>query len=106
MNNLLRATQVAAAGSELAVAWDNGKESFFPLETLRRACPCAGCGGEPDVLGRVIRPEVSYDPKSFTLSGWEFVGGYGLQPTWGDGHRTGIYSWLYLARLDEVSRES
>ena len=43
-------------GNELAIAWNDGTESFLKLELLRRACPCAACGGEPDVLGHIIRP--------------------------------------------------
>jgi DUF971 family protein len=27
------------------------------------------------------------------------VGGYGIQPLWGDGHGAGIFSFDYLARL-------
>ena len=46
-----------------------------------------------------MRPEVSYNARSFELRGWEFVGGYALQPQWADGHRTGIYSYPYLRRL-------
>jgi len=84
---------------ELAIAWSDGTESYVSLETLRRACPCASCGGEPDVLGKVIRPEVNYGPGSFELAGWEMVGGYGFQPRWGDGHRTGIYPFPYLQRV-------
>lgn len=89
-------------GSELAVAWTDGVETYLPLEQLRRACPCAACGGEPDVLGRLIRPEVTYAPKSFELLGWETVGGYAIQPRWGDGHQSGIYSYAYLRRLGAV----
>ncbi len=88
-------------GHELAVAWNDGTESYLPLETLRRACPCASCGGEPDVLGRVIRPDVTYVANSFELLGWETVGGYGIQPRWGDGHRSGIYTYAYLRKLGE-----
>jgi len=33
------------------------------------------------------------------LTGWEMVGGYGFQPRWGDGHRTGIYPFPFLRRL-------
>jgi len=95
----IRARQVDKIGEELAVAWEDGAESFFALELLRRACPCAACGGEPDVLGRVLRPDVQYSRESFSLTSFEFVGGYALQPVWGDGHRTGIYSWNYLRRL-------
>jgi DUF971 family protein len=86
-------------GNELAVAWNDGGESYLPLELLRRACPCASCGGEPDVLGHVVRPQVSYTPASFELAGWQLVGGYAVQPRWGDGHATGIYSYQYLRRL-------
>ncbi len=90
---------VQKIGSELAISWSDGVETYFPLEALRRACPCASCGGEPDVLGRVMRPQNEYGPASFELAGYDFVGGYGFQPRWGDGHRTGIYSHQYLRRL-------
>lgn len=68
-------------------------------------CPCATCGGEPDVLGRVIRPQNEPTPAGFELIAYEVVGGYAIQPVWGDGHRTGIYSWNYLKRLAEVQEE-
>ena len=45
---------IVVAGTELAIAWADGKESYLDLETLRRACPCAGCQGEPDATGRVV----------------------------------------------------
>jgi DUF971 family protein len=96
---VLRPKAIQKIGSELAIAWSNGEETYVSLEKLRRACPCAACGGEPDVLGRAVRPEVHFQPTSFDLEGWEIVGGYGWQPRWGDGHRTGIYSFSYLQRL-------
>jgi DUF971 family protein len=96
---VLQPKAIQQIGNELAIAWSDGRETFVPLETLRRACPCASCGGEPDVLGPAIRPEVRYAPGSFDLVGWEIVGGYGWQPRWGDGHRTGIYTFSYLQRL-------
>ena len=88
-------------GNELALAWSDGKESYIPLEKLRRSCPCATCGGEPDVLGYVQRPLVSYGPHSFELRGFHFVGGYALQPTWNDGHNTGLYTFRQLRALGE-----
>ena len=90
---------VQVIGPELAMKWNDGAESFLPFERLRRACPCASCGGEPDVLGNIVRPHVSYTELSFELRGWDLVGGYAIQPHWGDGHRTGIYSYQYLRRL-------
>ena len=86
-------------GNELAIAWNDQTESYLSLELLRRACPCAACGGEPDVLGNVVRPHVRYTARSFDLLGWELVGSYAVQPRWADGHSTGIYSYQYLRRL-------
>jgi DUF971 family protein len=95
----LTPTNIQPIGSELAIAWSDGTESYVPLEALRRGCPCAACGGEPDVLGRVIRPEVTYTPQSFVLKGFSVVGGYALQPAWADGHGSGLYTFPYLQRL-------
>jgi DUF971 family protein len=88
-------------GHELALVWSDGKESYIPLETLRRHCPCASCGGEPDVMGEVQRPHVSYGPRSFELRSFRLIGGYALQPTWDDGHETGLYTFRQLRALDE-----
>jgi len=90
-------------GNELAIRWSDGVESYLPLERFRRACPCAMCGGEPDVLGNISRPDVTYTPSSFELVGWQLIGGYALQPRWKDGHSTGLYSFQYLRRLTAVS---
>lgn len=87
-------------GNELAIAWLDGKESYFNLEMLRRACPCATCAGEPDVTGKTIKPNVTYTDQSFICTGYQVVGGYALQPFWADGHQTGLYSWKYLRALD------
>ena len=101
----LEPTNVQQIGDELAMVWNDGTESYFKLETLRRACPCAACGGEPDVLGNISsRPGgISYNEKSFQLAGFQLVGGYALQPRWADGHNTGIYSFTYLRRLGQAS---
>lgn len=88
-------------GNEFALVWSDGVESYYPLEKLRRACPCAACGGEPDVMGHIQRPHVNYGPQSFELRSFRFVGGYALQPTWNDGHDSGLYAFRYLRALDE-----
>jgi DUF971 family protein len=99
MTSRLLPTDLQQIGDELAIAWSDGTETFLRLEALRRACPCAACGGEPDVLGHVIRPEVHHTAASFELRGWQVVGGYAVQPTWGDGHASGLYTFPYLQRL-------
>ncbi len=86
-------------GNELAISWNDGVEQYLPLELLRRACPCATCCGEPDVLGRGEVPARNYKPGSFTLKSYEFIGGYALLFRWADDHATGIYSYNLLRSL-------
>lgn len=83
-------------GRELALGWSDGTESFIELEQLRRLCPCAACGGEPDVLGNIQRPHVNYGPRSFEMRAFRFIGGYAFQPTWDDGHDSGLYPFRLL----------
>jgi DUF971 family protein len=82
------------------VKWGDGRENFIPLENLRRACPCAGCKGEMDILGNLYKnPEKPLSAKAFELVKLVSVGGYAIQPVWADGHNTGIYSFEYLLRI-------
>jgi DUF971 family protein len=97
----LEPSNIQQIGNELAIQWNDGAESYLDLQFLRRACPCAACGGEPDVLGNILRPNVSYSDNSFELASFEIVGGYAIQPRWGDGHGTGIYSFQYLRRISQ-----
>ncbi len=86
-------------GSELALSFADGVEAYLALPLLRRACPCAACQGEPDALGRVMRPRVEYGARAFELRKFETIGGYAIQLFWGDGHSTGIYGYAYLQNL-------
>ncbi len=76
------------------VVWDDGHESYYPLEDLRRGCPCASCSGEPDLFGRLAKgPAQVYRSESFQLRSIEQVGNYALQPNWVDGHDYGIWTF-------------
>lgn len=95
---------IQLAGHDLAIMWNDRRESYLELEALRRACPCAGCQGEPDVTGYIDKPHVSYDPaRSFRLRAYSIVGGYAWQPTWEDGHSTGLYTFDLLRCLDQAA---
>jgi DUF971 family protein len=96
----MRPVDVQQIGAELAIKWEDGSESFISIETLRRACPCAGCAGERDVMGTLHKgPEQPLTPQSFQLERLVTVGGYAIQPVWADGHATGLFSFDYLRRL-------
>lgn len=94
----LAPANIQLIGDELAIKWTDGEETFLALDVLRRACPCASCSGEPDVLGRVVRPGVAKTASS-KIRSYEIVGGYAFQPTWDDGHNTGLYTFALLRRL-------
>jgi DUF971 family protein len=94
-----RLQNVIVIGNELALAFDDGEELYLPLDLLRRACPCAACQGEPDALGRVLRPVQQIGPRGFELLKSEVIGGYAIQLFWADGHSTGLYTFDYLRRL-------
>jgi len=96
----MRPADIQQIGNELAIKWDDGSESFIPLKTLRRCCPCASCQGEADILGNVYKnPQQKLAPSAFQLARLVTVGGYAIQPVWEDGHTTGIYSFEYLRKI-------
>ncbi len=98
----MRPVDMQQIGDEVAIKWDDGSESFIPLEKLRRGCPCAGCRGEVDVMGHVYKnAEKPLSAQAFQLVRINRVGGYAAQMVWGDGHDTGLYSFEYLKRLGE-----
>lgn len=97
----MKPLRVELINNTLAIAWDDGRETYHDLESLRRACPCAVCQGETNILVASRPAPPNYSPASFELRGWQFVGGYGLQPHWADGHASGIYSFDYLRSLPQ-----
>ena len=88
--------------AELAISWNDGLVSRYPLAQLREACPCVQCRGGHDNMGMAFAPDdlLALKPaRSYGISGLSAVGNYALQPSWDDGHNTGIYTWEYLRHL-------
>jgi DUF971 family protein len=78
----MRPKNIQQIGVELAIKWDDGTESYIPLEFMRRHCPCAACQGERDIMGNLYKgPEQSLTPRSFQITRLINVGGYAIQPT-------------------------
>jgi DUF971 family protein len=90
----------------LLITWADGHQSVFPLRLLRKYCPCAGCQGERDILGRTVLPIVrtTYDGP-IQATGAELVGNYALRIDWSDGHSAGIYTFNYLRQLDALAAQ-
>ena len=98
----MRPADVQVIGDQLAIKWDDASESFVSLEKMRRHCPCASCAGETDIMGNVYKsPDRALGPDSFRIVRIANVGGYAINPYWGDGHSTGLYSYEALKRLGE-----
>ncbi len=103
---MLRAKQVSVIGAELAIAWSDGGESYVKLATLRRLCPCAGCAGERDILGRLMKgPARPLAASSFEVVRTSPVGGYAVQVFWADGHSDGLYPYVKLREWGDAPPE-
>lgn len=86
--------------TELLIEWDDGHRGEHTTRVLRKYCPCASCKMEIEVSeGNVLLPILT--PGQFDLRAIEPVGAYALQFVWGDGHKTGIYTYDHLRRLCE-----
>ncbi|SPE59400.1 conserved hypothetical protein [Verrucomicrobia bacterium] len=98
----MRPLDIQTIGQELAIKWEDGSESFIALDKLRRGCPCAGCKGEVDIMGKVHKnPDQPLSPTASQLIRLEHIGTYALRPLWADGHASGLYPYDYLKRLAE-----
>ncbi len=101
----VRPRNVAVGGRELAIAWADGHESYYPFELLRRACPCAGCReralrGSRPALRLVEGPSL----RELGIARVEPVGAYALRIVWADGHDAGIYAFEELRRACPCGR--
>jgi len=73
----------------VGVQWIDGHDSIFPLENLRRGCPCDACGG--NVSGEVPAASVRMRQFSRLADAAVFIG-------WADGHET-IFTMAQLRDL-------
>lgn len=89
-----------AEAQTLTITWRDGHVTAFPLDGLRRACPCAACRGH-ETMQSLPDPALFRLP---SLMRWNAVriepaGSIGLRLHWDDGHNTGIYSWERLRAM-------
>ncbi|MGC8915982.1 MAG: DUF971 domain-containing protein [Thermoanaerobaculum sp.] len=95
-----RLRDALVVGSEVVLLWEDGHESYFPGELLRKACTCASCKGETHLFGKKTLPTLRrLPPEAFVPVAVRRVGNYGLQVVWGDGHDFGIYHLEDLRRM-------
>ena len=86
-----RALTVHSQSRVLEVSFSDGAEFRIPFELMRIYSPSA------EVQGHGPGQEVLQTGKRHVeLTALEPVGNYAVQPTFSDGHATGIFSWDYL----------
>jgi len=89
-----QALTVHAQSRVLEVSFSDGASFRIPFELMRVYSPSA------EVQGHGEGQEVLQTGKRMvTLQSLEPVGNYAVQPTFSDGHDTGIFSWDYLYYL-------
>jgi DUF971 family protein len=78
----------------LEVAFADGARFSLRFEFLRVHSPSAEVQGHsPD------QAVLQTGKRGVTITALEQVGNYAVQPTFSDGHHSGIYSWAYLHDL-------
>jgi DUF971 family protein len=84
----------------LEVGFSDGRQFRIPFELMRVYSPSA------EVKGHGPGQEVLQTGKRLVeVVALEAVGNYAVQPTFSDGHNTGIFSWDYLYFLGSQEAE-
>ena len=96
----MKPSEIQLIGSELAIVWEDGSESYFPAPLLRKHSPSAQNIGEQDILGNQYGGDGPRDFPGVRILNWDLVGNYAIRPSFSDGHKTGLFSWDYLRKLD------
>ncbi len=96
---MIKPTNIQLIGNEVAIAWDDGSESYIPAPVLREKSPSAETAGERDILGVLHGGETGKDYSGVTVESWEFIGSYAVRFRFSDRHATGLYSYELLKRL-------
>jgi len=97
----MKPKDIQLIGSELAVIWEDGSESYYPAEFLRKHSPSAQNKGEVDILGNQYGGDGPKEFPGVTITGWDFQGNYAFRPMFSDGHGSGLFSWEYLKELEK-----
>ena len=92
---------------DLKITWYDNHSSVYPLEILRKECPCAACQVErrEDETQENSPPVNPFNVLSGTIVkqvealNVEPVGNYALRFEWNDNHNSGIYTYEYLRSI-------
>ncbi len=95
-------TEIRLAKSKdfLTVSFDSGDQFDLSAEYLRVFSPSAEVQGHsPD------QRKLQYGKSGVLIMGVEPVGNYAVRLEYTDGHKTGLYTWVYLHKLGSEYEE-
>lgn len=102
-------TEIRRTGTDaISITWSDNVRSSISSQKLRANCPCAECKmkrGE-DTHSTPLTPKKNLlsivdhtKEESLSLESIWGVGQYAIGIKWGDGHDSGIFTFLYLREL-------
>ncbi len=95
-------TEIQIIGREIAMRWSDDSESYFPIDFLRAWSPSAENMGEADIFGQIHGGTHGKSFSGIEVHGWDWIGNYAIRFEFSDGHRTGLYSYPYLKKLEQL----
>jgi len=90
--------------TSLLIIWEDGHESLYLYEDLRKLCPCATCnelrksGSKGKSTFRKTIP-IGVQSTHIKPIDIEDIGLYAIRFKWNDRHETGIYTFEFLREL-------
>lgn len=83
----------------ITIRWDDGHESIYFADHLRKNCPCALCTGQDKKTDPGLFKVLKSTPENVKFTKWERIGRYAVGFQFSDGHKTGIYTYETLRSL-------
>ena len=87
---------------EVRIRWQDGHESVYSFDLLRKECPCALCSDQRGKQATSAAPSLTVLSGPVIRAGEiqatevKPVGRYAINFVWSDGHDSGIYSYSFL----------
>ncbi|HSH09516.1 MAG TPA: DUF971 domain-containing protein [Oceanipulchritudo sp.] len=88
-------------GDLVAIRWADGREDFYPMESLRALSPSADNVGEPDLFGNIHGGDPRTEFPGVTVTDYQIIGRYAIRFIFSDGHQTGLFSFPYLLQIGD-----
>jgi DUF971 family protein len=90
---------------EMRIHWQDGHESAYSFDLLRKECPCALCNDQrrkppaPPSLNLTVLSGPVMRAGEIQVTEVKPIGRYAVNFVWSDGHDSGIYSYSFLRTL-------